>query len=128
MKEITYDINKGVNKPIEFHGLKAQYIWYTAGGLALLLIAFAAMYLAEVPVYVSLPVVGLTGGGLVAGIYRYNHKYGEHGMMKALAYRQVPSAIICRTRTIFIQLSQRENGNSDDGAGGRNAGGGSFKG
>lgn len=128
MKGITYDINKGVNKPIEFHGLKAQYIWYMAGGLAALLIAFAVMYLAEVPVYVSLPAVLLTGGGFVAGIYLYNHKYGEHGMMKALAYRQVPSAIICRTRKIFIQLSQRRNDDGDDGAGGRSAGGGSIKG
>lgn len=104
MKGKTYDINKGVNKPIEFHGLRAQYIWYMAGALAALLIAFAAMYLAEVPVYVSLPAVLLTGGGLVAGIYRYNHRYGEHGLMKALAYRQVPSAIICRTRKVFILL------------------------
>lgn len=128
MEENIYDLNKGINKPIEFRGLKAQYIWYMAAGLALLLTSFAAMYLAGVPVYVSLPAVLLTGVGLFAGIYRYNHKFGEHGMMKALAYRQVPSAIICRTRKVFIQLSQRENGNSDDGAGGRNAGGGSFKG
>lgn len=128
MNEPGYDINKGVNKPIEFHGLKAQYIWYMAGGLAALLIAFAAMYLAEVPVYVSLPAVLLTGGGLIAGIYRYNHKYGEHGLMKALAYRQVPSAIICRTRKILFSLAKRGNDNSDDGAGRRGAGGVSFKG
>lgn len=114
MNEQEYDINKGVNKPIEFHGLKAQYIWYMAGGLAALLIAFAAMYLAGVPVYVSLPVVLLAGAGVVAGIYRYNHKYGEHGLMKALAYRQVPSAIICFSRKIFIQLSQSGNDNDDD--------------
>lgn len=104
MNEPGYEINKGVNKSIEFHGLKAQYIWYMAGGLAILLIAFAAMYLAEVPVFVSLPAVLLTGGGLFVGIYRYNHKYGAHGLMKTMAYRQVPSAIICRTRKVFIQL------------------------
>lgn len=104
MNELGYDINRGVNKPIEFHGLKAQYIWYMAGGLAALLIVFATMYLVEVPVLVSLPAVLLTGGGLFVGIYRYNHRYGEHGLMKALAYRQVPSAIICRTRKVFILL------------------------
>ena len=128
MNESGYDINKGVNKPIEFHGLKAQYIWYMAGGLAALLIGFAAMYLAGVPVYVSLPVVLLTGAGVVAGIYRYNHRYGEHGLMKALAYRQVPSAIICFSRKIFIQLSQREDDNSDDGAGGCSTDSDGFKG
>jgi hypothetical protein len=127
MAENDYDINKGVNKPIEFHGLKAQYIWYMAGGLAALLIAFAAMYLAGVPAFVSLPAVLLTGGGLFAGIYRYNHKFGEHGLMKALAYQQVPSAIICRTRKIFIQLSQRGDDNSDGSNGGRGTGRSSLK-
>ena len=128
MEEKTYDINKGVNKPIEFHGLKAQYIWYMAGGLAGLLIAFAAMYLAGVPVFVSLPTVLLTGGGLFAGIYRYNHRFGTHGLMKALAYRQVPSAIIFSTRKLFILTGRRENDNRDDDYGRGSAGSSSFKG
>jgi len=127
MNSSNYDINKGINKPIEFKGLKAQYIWYMAAGLALLLIAFAAMYLAGAPVYVNLPVVVLTGSGLFAGIYRYNHRYGEHGLMKALAYRQVPSAIICKTRKTFIQLSQRGDDNCDDDNGRCIAGSGPIK-
>lgn len=119
----SYDINKGINRPIEFKGLKAQYIWYTAAGLALLLIAFAAMYLAGVPAYLSLPLVLLTGAGLFAGVYRCNHRYGEHGLMKALAYRQVPTAIICRSRKILIQLSQGEDDRNDDDNRGNSAGG-----
>ena len=39
-----YQINKGINKPIEFKGLKAQYIGYLAVGLVILLIGFAIMY------------------------------------------------------------------------------------
>jgi hypothetical protein len=43
MATSVYQINKGINKPIEFKGLKAQYIWYLCGGLVALLILFAIM-------------------------------------------------------------------------------------
>lgn len=119
MKGVTYDINKGINKPIEFRGLKAQYIWYLGGGLAVLLIGFATMYLAGVPVYVNLPVIGIAGSGWFMVVYRYNHTYGEHGLMKAASFRQVPSAIICRSRKVLIGLNTKANevdhdGSSDD--------------
>lgn len=35
MSNSVYQINKGINKPIEFKGLKAQYIWYLGGGLVI---------------------------------------------------------------------------------------------
>jgi hypothetical protein len=50
MGDIGYQINKGVNRPIEFRGLKAQYIYYLGSGLALLLIAFSVIYIAGLPV------------------------------------------------------------------------------
>ena len=45
MANSVYRINKGINRSIEFKGLKAQYIWYLGGGVVALLIVFAAMYL-----------------------------------------------------------------------------------
>ena len=95
---ISYNINKGINRPIEFRGLKAQYIYYLAIGLAVLLVGFSIMYIAGVPVYLCVPVVLLAGSGLFIGVYRYSHRYGEFGLMKAIAYRQAPSAILCRSR------------------------------
>ena len=29
----AYNINKGIGREVEFHGLKAQYLFYFAGGL-----------------------------------------------------------------------------------------------
>lgn len=107
MKEIQYSINKGVNRPIEFRGLKAQYIYYLAIGLAVLLVVFSLMYIAAVPVYLCVPVVLLAGSGLFMGVYRYSHKYGEFGLMKALALRQVPAAILLRSRKAFVALCNR---------------------
>lgn len=105
MRELSYNINKGVNRPIEFRGLKAQYIYYLAIGLAILLVDFAIMYICGLPVYLCVAVVGLAGSGLFFGVYRYSHKYGEHGLMKAISLWQVPAAIICRTREILKRIA-----------------------
>lgn len=98
----VYEINKGINKPIEFKGLKSQYITYLAVGLVFLLVLFAVGYMAGVPVIVVLFVVGSSGFGLVSWTYKLSHKYGTYGLMKKVAYRQVPTAIFCRTRKIFF--------------------------
>lgn len=98
---LEYEINKGVNRQIEFRGLKAQYIYYLAFGLAALLIAFSIMYIAGVPVYLCLPVVLIAGFGLFVGVYRLSHKYGAFGLMKAIAYKRVPSAIVSRSSRVF---------------------------
>ncbi|MET6999418.1 DUF4133 domain-containing protein [Chitinophaga defluvii] len=110
----VYEINKGINKPIEFKGLKAQYITYLAVGLVFLLVLFAVGYMAGVPVIVVLLVIGLSGFGLVSWMYKLSHKYGTHGLMKKAAYRQVPSAIICRSRKVFLEgLVKEVYGNSE---------------
>lgn len=106
MADLSYHINKGINRPIEFRGLKAQYIYYLAIGLAILLVDFAIMYISGLPVYLCVAVTGLAGSGLFFGVYRYSQKYGEHGLMKSIAYRQVPVAIKSRTRKIFKQLGK----------------------
>ena len=48
MANSIYKINKGINKPIEFKGLKAQYIWFLAGGILLLMFLFAVLYISGV--------------------------------------------------------------------------------
>src|ERR1700753_4307008 len=106
MTEVSYAINKGINRPIEFRGLKAQYIYYLAIGLAILLIDFAIMYICKLPVYLCIAVVATAGSGLFFGVYRYSHKYGEHGLMKAVSFRQVPGAVKCRTRKVFKRLGK----------------------
>jgi len=108
MGHLSYDINKGINRPIEFRGLKAQYIFYLAIGLAALLVLFSVMYITGVPVYASVAVVTISGSALFFGVYRYSHLYGEHGLMKAIAYRQVPAAILCHSRKIFQKLASKQ--------------------
>ena len=107
MATSVYRINKGINRPIEFKGLKAQYIWYLSGGLVLLLVIFAVMYLSGVNVFISLPVILLLGTALFMFIYRMSDKYGQFGLMKETARRSVPVYITSNTRRIFINLKEQ---------------------
>lgn len=41
-----YPINKGIGRPVEFKGLKAQYLFIFAGGLLAAFILFVILYMA----------------------------------------------------------------------------------
>lgn len=89
----VYQINKGINKPIEFKGLKAQYIWYLGGGLVMLLIVFAILYICGVNPFFCLFIIGISGTGLFMYTYKLSRTYGEHGVMKQMARKGVPKVV-----------------------------------
>jgi hypothetical protein len=101
MANSIYKVNKGINQSIEFKGLKAQYIWYLGGGVIVLMILFATMYIAGLPSFLCIGIIGSTGTALVMNIYRMSRKYGEFGLMKAFAARQLPSTVRWYSRTLF---------------------------
>ena len=104
MKTEVYTINKGVNRSVEFRGLKAQYIWYFGGMVIILMIVFAILYILGAGAIIAIGVIG-TGGVLMSmRIFEISRKYGEHGMMKSLAKRQVPRVLKSYSRRIFQHL------------------------
>lgn len=103
MANSVYQINKGINQSIEFRGLKAQYIWYLGGGVVGLLIVFAVMYIIGLPSYVCIGVILTAGTFLIIKIYGMSNKYGEHGLMKTLARKQIPKVIKSRSRKVFMK-------------------------
>jgi hypothetical protein len=107
MKSSIYTINKGINKSIEFRGLRAQYIWYFGGLVIALMILFAVLYIAGAGTLISL---GLTGGLAAFGgikIFALSRRYGEHGMMKAIARRKVPRVLKSYSRKFFQKLESK---------------------
>ncbi|OCX52782.1 hypothetical protein BEL04_00130 [Mucilaginibacter sp. PPCGB 2223] len=107
----VYQINKGVSKPIVFRGLKAQYIAYLAIGLVVLLISFAVLYICGVSLWVILPLILGLGTALFFGVFRLSHRFGEHGLSKHFAKKQLPDFIACRSRKLFIHLKHEAYGN-----------------
>ena len=105
----VYEINKGINRSIEFKGIKAQYIMYLAAGLVLLLLAFAILYVIGISIYLCLAIVLPAGAGLYMTVQRLSHKYGEHGLMKKFARKQLPNYLRSKTRKVFIRLSKKKD-------------------
>ena len=55
-----YPINKGIGRPVEFKGLKAQYLFIFCGGLLALFVLFVILYM-----------VAASASGYVSASVRY---------------------------------------------------------
>jgi disulfide bond formation protein DsbB len=105
----VYHINKGINKPIEFKGLRAQYIAYLAIGLVGLLISFAVLYISGLNLFILLPMILGLGAGLFFTVFHLSHKFGQHGLMKYFAKRNLPGYLKINSRKVFIRLKKEAN-------------------
>jgi hypothetical protein len=101
MSNSVYTINKGINKSVEFKGLKAQYIWYFGGVVVALLILFAVLYILGVNSLICLSIILVSGIFMTIKIYGLSNKYGEYGMMKKIAKRNIPNVITVKDRRQF---------------------------
>jgi len=100
---MSYQINKGINRPIEFKGLKAQYIGYLGGGLVALLVLFAVLYVIGTAVYLCMLVIAGLGSALFYKVFGLSHKYGEHGLMKRNARKYLPDYLKFNSRRLFYE-------------------------
>ena len=106
MNNSIYSINKGVNKSIEFRGLRAQYIWYFAGLVLGLLIVFAVLYILGAGTMICLSLTGSAAAYGSIKIFGLSHKYGEHGLMKAAARKRIPRVLKSYSRRFFQHFNQ----------------------
>lgn len=109
MDSSIYYINKGINKSIEFQGLRAQYIWYFGGMVILLMIAFAVLYIAGVNTYICMALIGCSAAAGSVRLFALSHTYGEYGLMKAIAEKRVPKVLKSYTRKNFQNLLIQED-------------------
>jgi hypothetical protein len=100
----VYQVNKGINKPIEFRGLYGQYIAWLALGLVVLLLGFIALYLLGVGLVIILPLVFGLGGLLFFSVSRLSKRFGVHGLSKWFARRGLPAYVRFSSRRVFLGL------------------------
>ena len=49
-----YPINKGIGRPVEFKGLKAQYLFIFCGGLLALFVLFVILYMVGIDQWIAI--------------------------------------------------------------------------
>lgn len=103
MSSAIYKINQKINTPIEFRGLKAQYIWYLGIALVGLMLVFAVMYIIGISPFICVGLILVSGVVVFMQVHKLSNRYGEHGMMKKVAKRGIPSIIKSYSRTQFIK-------------------------
>ena len=105
MNNSIYPVNKGINNSIEFRGLRAQYIWYFAGLVLALMILFAVLYIAGAGTIICLAICGSAAVFGSLKIFALSRRYGEHGLMKAIARKRVPPVLKSYGGRFFQQLT-----------------------
>ena len=97
-----YPINKGIGRPVEFKGLKAQYLFIFAGGLLALFVLFVILYMVSFDQWICIGFGAASSSVLVWQTFALNARYGEHGLMKLGAARNHPQYLINRRRIIRL--------------------------
>ena len=97
-----YPVNKGINRAVEFQGLKAQYIIYAGAGLVLLLIVFAISYMLGCNTYLLLGFTLPAGAGIIVLGLKFSKEYGEHGLTKKWASKQTTICVASKTWKPFF--------------------------
>lgn len=93
-----YPINKGIGRPVEFKGLKAQYLFIFAGGLLAAFVLFVILYMTGAGQWLCIGFGAVSASATVWLTFRLNAKYGEHGLMKLGAARMRPRHVLHRRR------------------------------
>lgn len=98
----TYSVNRGVGKPIEFFGLRAQYVIYLCL-LTFCVISFSfILFLFFDNAILILPLGIIAFLLAICSCFKLNNKFGEHGLMQLMASKKVVKHISVTKRIYQI--------------------------
>jgi hypothetical protein len=98
----VYQINKAVNRPLEFKGVRGSFILYLGVGLVLLFLLAAILFTAGCNSYLILGIILPAGALLFLFGSRLSKRFGEHGLLKKLAKQQLPKCVASKTWKMFF--------------------------
>jgi hypothetical protein len=102
---MEYVIHKGTSKSVELLGLKNQYLIRFCIGVVGVFFLFVLLRMVNMPLVVSILVVGACLGGLLRYVFSFNKKYGQHGLMKKNARTRYPSFVTSR-KSFYLMLGR----------------------
>lgn len=103
---MLYQINKGVGRPLDFFGLKGQYILYFLVGMVLAFISFLLFRMvSEVIGYLVAAVVALCA---YCGCHYLNSKYGVDGLSDRFAMNMCPERVSPKKANRLVMKTSRK--------------------
>ena len=97
----AYKVNKGVNKPVNFIGLKSQYVLYLV--ILVFFVLLFSFILAVTLNAISSLLVGVISFLLaICGCFKLNNAFGEYGLMQLMASRKLVKHISVTQRVYQI--------------------------
>jgi hypothetical protein len=99
-------LQRRINAPLQFQGLKGRYIFYGGGMLVGTLVLFIILYMAGVNLLIAVPVCLGIGFAGIGGIYRLSDRLGEHGWRKRRIARRIPHSLLVNSQFPFINLKR----------------------
>lgn len=103
-----YPVNKGIGRPVEFKGLKAQYLFIFVGGLLALFVLFVILYMIGIDQWICIGFGVVSASVLVWQTFALNARYGEHGLMKLGATKSHPRYLLNRRRISRLIKKRKE--------------------
>jgi hypothetical protein len=107
---VEFNVNKGIGRPAEFKGLKAQYLFIFVGGLLAVFVVTVVIYMIGLPQMICVGFGATSGSILVWATFHLNGKYGQFGLMKLQATKNHPRYISNRRRTqrLYTRIIKEE--------------------
>ena len=103
-----YPVNKGIGRPVEFKGLKAQYLFIFVGGLLAMFVLFVILYMIGIDQWICIGFGVVSASVLVWQTFALNARYGEHGLMKLGATKNHPRYLLNRRRISRLIKKRKE--------------------
>ena len=104
----TYQVNRGVGKPVEFFGLRAQYVIY------LVVLTFFTTTISFILNLLLTNAIGALLFGVISFLlaicscFKFNNTYGEHGLMQFWASKKIVKHISFTKRVYQIVEDRNE--------------------
>lgn len=101
----AYPVNKGVGKPVELKGLRAQYVIYAVFGI---LLSFVLFFVCSFIIgQIAALIVGIIAmSASFAAVFYMNGRFGEHGLTRLFARRSTPCRLAINKRIYGLMLDK----------------------
>lgn len=106
MSEEIYKINKNIDRPLVFKGLKDQYIYYYLAVVIISFILFGVLNSMGVGTLYTLLITGVVAFAGIKGVTIISDRFGKDGLKKYMAKKKIPEYLQVETRGYFTNLKK----------------------